>query len=240
MRATMIAVTAVAAMSVTSAAVAAVEYREQWTPPNARHGAVARQAEATSQIAVGATVGNACVCQPAGAGPRAAAARPAPPSADHKDQDDDGALKAGAAMLGLWPKDSGNHTGHVVTGQIVRNVRHEPVAAAHAPEGGSHHAFSYGRRANVWHAPSTVARTTRDAPPHRTSASSSKDNTQHNPIAGARLAAKIPPHSDGSRRSLATAAGHPVPHHRLVVETKPMQPKVLPNSQRRELPPILS
>ncbi|MEX3927225.1 hypothetical protein AB4Y36_24775 [Paraburkholderia sp. BR10936] len=228
-------------MSVTTAAAASVEYREQSVPPDVCHGIVAKRTEATGQISVGAAAGNACVCQPAGAGPRAAAAaRPAPPSGDHKDQDDDGALKAGAAMLGLWPKDSGNHTGHVVTGQIVRNVRHEPVAAAHAPEGGSHHAFSYGRHANVWHAPSTVARTTTDAPPHRASTGNSKDNTRHKPVAGARLAAKIPPHSDGSRRSLATAAAHPVPHHRLIVETKPMQPKVLPNSPRRELPPILS
>jgi len=236
----MAAVMAVAAMSVTTAAVAAVEYREQWTQPDVRHGAVEKRAEASGQNALGAAAGNACVCQPAGAGPRAAATRPAPPSGDHKNQDDDGALKAGAAMLGLWPQDSENPTGHVVTGQIVRSVRHEPVAAAHAPEGGSHHAFNYGRRANVWHAPSTVARTTTDAPPHRTSAGNSMDNTQHKPIAGARLAAKIPPHGDGSRRSLATAAGHPVPHHRLVVETKPMHPKVLPNSLRRELPPILS
>ena len=239
MRATMAAVMAIAAMSVTTAAAAAVEYREHWTPPDARHGAVAKPAEAAGPIATGAAAGNACIPQPAGTDPRAVAARPAPPAGAHKGPDDEGALKAGAAMLGLWPKDSENHAGHVVTGQIVGNFRREPAAAAHATEGGAHRAFSYGRRANVWHKPTAVARATTDTP-HYTSANSSKDNTRHKPVAVAHSTARIPSHSDGSRRSPATATAHPAPHHRLVEDAKLVQPKVLPPPLRRELPPIIS
>jgi hypothetical protein len=229
-RATMAAVMATAAMGVTTAAWAAVEHHEQWTSSDAQHGAVAKRPEAAAS--------NACAPQPASTNSRAVAARPAPAPGAHKGPDDEGALKAGAAMLGLWPKDAENHASHVVTGHVASNARHESLAATHSTKGGPNHAFSYSHHANVWHKPPAVAHATTNTP-HHTTAVSRHDNTRRKPVTLAHSTAKMPPHSDASRRASATAAGHPVPRRGLVADTRSMQPKGHPNPQRRELPPLL-
>jgi hypothetical protein len=196
----MAAVATMAAMGVTTTAAAADDYREQWNPPRAQQGVAAPRA---LTIAGGPTAANACLPASAGAGP-----------------DDEGALKAGAAMLGLWPKEAGHRPAHVVTGQIVgsasaatsgargRGAAGGHPAVARALEVAPHHAINTSGRANVWHRPAGVAQASEGASRHAIGRSR-RANVWHEP-AGVAHASERAPHHAISRSGRANVWHQPM------------------------------